>query len=263
MQSDEFKNRYGPAALITGASSGIGQSFARILASWGMDVVLVARRVKRLQELAGNLEEEYGVKALVCPVDLSTSSAAEDILNATGTLDIGLVVSNAGFGLKGHFQDGAVNVLAEMTAVNCQTPLLLARGFIPRLKTRGKGGLILTSSVEGLIGCPYSAAYSATKGFVVNLGEALWAEMSEHDIDVLTLCPGATDTEAPALQGIDPKTLEHLMSPDEVAHLALDNIQNGPTYIPSEHYRKSFDMLLSLPRNEALMAMASGMKPGK
>lgn len=261
MQKNDFKDRYGPAALVTGASSGIGQSFAELLASLGLDLVLVARRVERLEALGARLESSYGIKVTVCPIDLSSATAAQQILEATNTLDIGLVISNAGFGFKGDFASGTVNVLEDMMMVNCHTPMLLAHGFIPRLKTRGKGGIIMTSSIEGLIGCPYSAAYSATKGFVINLGEALWAELAEDDIDVLTLCPGATDTEAPGLQGINPKTLQHLMSPDDVARLTLDNIQNGPSYIPSEHYQQSFDMLLSLPRKDALLAMAGSMKP--
>src|SRR6202022_526637 len=149
----------------------------------------------------------------------------------------GLVVSNAGFGLKGSFDSGDPKAMADMLMVNCNTPMLLARGFVPRLRKRAKGGLVLTSSVEGLIGCPYSAAYAASKAFMNSLGEALWGELTPEGIDVLTLCPGATDTEAPRLQGIDPATLRNLMLPDEVARLTLENLGSGPVYIPSEHYK--------------------------
>ena len=110
------------------------------------------------------------------------------------------------------------------------------------------------------MGCPYSTAYSATKAFINHLGEGLWAELRPDGIDVLTLCPGATDTEAPVKQGIDPATLDALMSPDEVARLALDNMANGPVYISSEHYRQMFDNLLQMPRRDALMAMADNMR---
>jgi hypothetical protein len=139
-------------------------------------------------------------------------------------------------------------------------PPVLARGFIPRLRRRGRGGIIFTSSVEALIGCPYSAAYSASKAFVNGLGEGLWGELTPQGIDVLTLCPGATDTEAPGLQGIDNKTLQNVMSPYEVAKLALENISNGPVYLCSDHYRAVFNRLLAMPRRDALTAMAKSMK---
>jgi hypothetical protein len=88
------------------------------------------------------------------------------------------------------------------------------------------------------------------------LGEGLWGELTPQGIDVLTLCPGATDTEAPGLQGIDTKTLANVMSPNEVAARTLDNISNGPVHISSDHYRASFDRLLAMPRRDALVAMA-------
>ena len=93
-----------------------------------------------------------------------------------------------------------------------------------------------------------------------SLGEGLWGELTPEGIDVLTLCPGATDTEAPRLQGIDPATLQNVMSPDQVAELALENIRNGPVYLPSKHYKVTFERLLSMPRRDALAAMARSMK---
>ena len=262
MNNSDFLDRYGPAALVTGASSGIGASFASLLAAKGLDLVVVARRSQRLNDLAARLGNEHGVKVTVCQADLADATAAETILRATASLDIGLVLSNAGFGFKGPFESGDPKTLADMLMVNCTTPMLLARGFVPRLRKRAArgGGLVLTSSVEGLIGCPYSAAYAASKAFVNSLGEALWGELTPEGIDVLTLCPGATDTEAPRLQGIDPATLRHLMPPDEVARLTLENLGNGPVYLPSEHYKASFERLLSMPRRSALVAMAQSMK---
>jgi uncharacterized protein len=260
MNTPDFRERYGPTALVTGASSGIGKSFAEALASYGINLVLVARRRERLEQLAERLERAHGVNVTVCAIDLAQLTAAEQILEATASLDIGLIVSNAGFGFKGAHEGNERQGLTDMLMVNCHTPLLLTHGFIPRLRRRGKGGLILTSSVEGLIGCPYSTAYAATKALVNSLGEGLWGELTPAGIDVLTLCPGATDTEAPALQGIDTATLQHVMSPDEVAKLALANLANGPVYLCSEHYKKTFEQLLSMPRRTALTAMAASMK---
>ncbi|MGW2332187.1 SDR family NAD(P)-dependent oxidoreductase [Streptomyces sp. NPDC001700] len=246
-------------ALITGASSGIGRSFATQLASRGLDLVLVARRRDRLDELAEELRDAHGIDATVLPTDLADPAAAGETLTAVAPLDVGLLVSNAGFGVKGTFGEGDAETLSSMLMVNCQAPTQLAHGLAPRLKRRGGGGVIFTSSVEGLVGCPYSAGYSATKAYVNALGEALWAELGPVGVDVLTLCPGATDTEAPRLQGIDPATLQDLMSPDDVARSALEHLRNGPTHIPSAYHRELFDTLLAMPRRDALTAMARTM----
>lgn len=265
MNEQSFKQQFGPVALVTGASSGIGKSFAEKLAALGLDLVLVARRVERLQHLAEELREKHGTRTTICQIDLADVSAAQQILDATAALDIGLIVSNAGFGLKGEHAANDPQQMTEMLMVNCNTPALLTHGFIPRLRQRSehngtKGGIILTSSVEALIGCPYSTAYSASKAFVNNLGEGLWGELTPEGIKVLTLCPGATDTEAAAKQGIDPSTLRNVMSPEQVVELTLQNIDNGPIFISSDHYKAAFDQLLSLPRQQALMAMARSMK---
>jgi short-subunit dehydrogenase len=256
----DFTDRYGPVALITGASSGIGKSFAERLAAIGMNLVLIARRVQRLESLAAHLRATHGVEVTVCPIDLAESTAAERIAAATASLDIGLLVSNAGFGLKGDHSANDPRAMADMLMVNCNTPMQLTHAFIPRLRKRGKGGVILVSSVEALIGCPYSAAYSASKAFVRNLGEALWGELTPEGIDVLTICPGATDTEALGRHGIDPATLPNVMPPDAVAKLAVENLARGPVLITSEHYKAMFEQLLSMPRRDALTAMAARMR---
>jgi len=260
MRASEFIDHYGPVALVTGASSGIGKAFAQLLAQRGFDLVLVARRAQRLEELAARCRSDHGITAHVHDIDLADADAAQRILDATSSLDIGLVISNAGFGFKGTYAAADPDIMRDMLMVNCHTPMQLARGFIPRLQQRKRGGIMFTSSVEGLIGCPYSTAYAATKALLNSLGEGLWAELKSDGIDVLTLCPGATDTEAPRLQGIDPATLRNVMSPEEVARLALENIDNGPTYIPSAHYRASFEHLLAMPRRDALLAMAQSLK---
>ena len=263
MNETQFVEEFGPVALVTGASYGIGKAFAERLAAMGMDLVLVARRVERLNALAARLEKERAVHVKVCQVDLSRATAAAQIIEATSSLDIGLVISNAGFGLKGDHAANEPAAMTDMLMVNCNTPMLLARGFIPRLRERRKGGIIFTSSVEGLMGCPYSTAYSASKALVNSLGEGLWGELNPEGIKVLTICPGATATEAAALQGIDLSTLKNVMAPEQVVELAFENINNGPVFICSEHYKAIFDQLLSMPRRQALAAMAGSMKkPG-
>lgn len=260
MDNHDFRNRYGQAALVTGASSGIGKSFVELLAARGLDLVLVARRTHRLRELAARLETECHVNVTVCAADLSDAAAPRQILDATVSLDIGLVVSNAGFGMKGEYAACDPAAMADMQMVNCNAPMQLAHGFIPRLRKRGKGGIIFTSSIEALMGCPYSTAYSATKALVSALGESLWAELQPAGIDVLTLCPGATESESAGLQGIDISSLQHVMPSEEVARLTLDNIRNGPVFFSSGYYRANFEKLLSMPRRDALTMMAKAMK---
>ena len=231
-----------------------------MLAAAKLDLVLVARRLDRLDEIAATLSQDHDVKVRTVQIDLSQMDASQKMVDAAGSLDVGLVVSNAGFGMKGEHAANDPQAMASMLLVNCNVPMQLAHHFIPRLRQRGRGGIIFTSSVEGLIGCPYSAAYAASKALVKSLGEGLWGELKPDGIDVLTLCPGATESEAAGNQGIDLSTLQNVMSAQEVVRLTLENIQNGPTFISSDHYRASFDRLLSMPRREALMAMAGAMK---
>jgi uncharacterized protein len=220
----------------------------------------VARRVQRLEESATRLKKAHGAQVLVCQTDLAEVTAARHILDATAALDIGLVVSNAGFGMKGDYAAYEPKAMTDMLMVNCNVPMQLAHGFIPRLRKRGQGGIIFTSSIEALMGCPYSTAYSATKALVNALGEGLWAELQPDGIDVLTLCPGATESESAGLQGIDISKLQNVMPAEDVARLTLNNLKNGPVFFSSEYYRTNFDKLLSLPRRDALMMMATMMK---
>jgi len=251
---------YGPYALVTGASSGIGHAMAKQLAQLGFNLVLPARRIERLQALAAQLHESCGVEVKVFATDVGVLSDLERLLAETSGLDIGLVISNAGFSIKGDFAEADLDLMLEMIKVNCEAPMVLAHGFIPRLKLRQRGALVFTSSVEALIGCPYSTAYSASKALVKSLGEGLWAELKPDGIDVLTLCPGATDTEGLRRSGFDPSKMPHVMSAEQVAALALANIDKGPILVSSEYYTQMFDQLTAMPRDKALRIMAQNMR---
>lgn len=256
MKPEEFRETYGPIALVTGASSGIGLAFAEELAARGFDLVLVARRTDRLEALAQRLLSSCGVKTRVIGADLSDPNAPARLLEESEGSDIGLVVSNAGFNIKGAFESKDASAMAKMLTVNCHAPMQLAHGFIPRLKARGRGGLVFTASVEGLIGCPYSTAYSASKALVISLGEGLWGELQGTGVDVLTLCPGATESEAT----VNMPSAANLQSAADVARLTLDNLREGPTFVPHQHYRDMFEGLRTMPRRDALTRMAQSMK---
>jgi len=249
MSELDFVGRYGPTALVTGASSGIGRAFAVELAARGLNLLLVARRADRLRALAEELEQNQGVSVQLCVADLAEPMAVDQIMAAADQLDIGLLVSNNDPGR-----------MAAMLQVNCAAPMQLTHRLVPGLLRRRRGGIIITSSVEGLMGIPYSAAYAASKAFANSLAESLWGELSPVGVGVLALCPGSTDTEAHTLQGIDSSTLEGMMSPREVVLEALANMENGPVYVAGEQNQAMFDALTGMPRREALLQMAANIR---
>ena len=260
MSNAEFRQRYGPIAVVTGASSGIGWAFAEELAERGFDLVLTARRSARLEELAAVLEARHGTRSQICDVDLSQASAPATLAQLTAGRDIGLVISNAGFSVRGLHETLNPDELTEMLTVNCHAPLHLARLYLPGLKARGNGGFVMVSSIEALMGCPYSASYSAMKALVLHFAEGLFAEAAGSGVDILACCPGATDTEAGVRAGVDMSKIQNVQSPRECVVSTLDNIANGPAHFPNAAYKAQFDQLLAMPKRDALLAMAQGMR---
>jgi short-subunit dehydrogenase len=254
-----LKRRYGPTALVTGASSGIGEQFARVLAEQGFDLVLVARRRERLESLARELGEKHVVRVAALALDLARPGFLVDLLPACEGEQVGLVVSNAGFGPKGRLHETPPELLERMLDVNCRAPLLLARAFAPRLLERGRGGILITGSIEGALGFPYSAAYAATKAFVASFGEAIWEEYRKQGLDVLVLAPGATDTEMLSGLGMDPGELR-AMAPEVVARQALARLGRGPTFIPGYANRAFVRLLRLMPRKLALHLAGEAMR---
>jgi hypothetical protein len=194
MMSD-FRERYGPWALVTGASSGIGEEFARQLAARGLDLVLVARRNDRLEALAEQLRAEHKVRTRVAAVDLSRRDFLPNLQAATDGLEIGLLVNNAGVGYSGRFLDHDLERELAMLDVNCRAPLILAHVFGRPMRDRRRGAIIWVSSILGYMPAPFAANYAATKAYDLFMGEALWYELRDSGVDVLVLCPGETKSE--------------------------------------------------------------------
>lgn len=190
----ELATRYGPWALVTGASSGIGREFAARLAAEGLDLLLVARSREKLEALARELAATHGVEAVAVPADLARPDFMAALEPALAGRPVGLLVNNAGAAVAGELR---TNDLARELAIldlNCRAPLILTRSLAPAMAERGRGGIVFVSSVLGLMPMPYLANYSATKAYDLFLGEALWYELGAQGIDVTTLCPGATRT---------------------------------------------------------------------
>lgn len=258
--SESFAHIYGPWAVVTGASSGIGEHVANALAQRGLNLVLVARRKDRLEKLADNLIAQYRVQVESLELDLTQANFIDTLLNAAAGKDVGLIVSNAGFGFKGLHHEQNQELLNQLINLNSRAPTLITRAYAPQLIKRRKGGIIITSSVEGFMGFPLSGAYSATKAYVNSLGEALWEELRHDGIDVLVVAPGATDTENLKLQGFDAKKMPNVMSPQRVVELALDNIKKGPVYIPGGLNRAMVRFLALMPRRWAIAMAGKGTK---
>lgn len=245
----DFLHRYGPWALVTGASSGIGEAFARKLAARGLHLVLCARRKDRLDALAAELTANHGVDVRAVEVDLSRPDFVPVIEAAVGDLDIGLLINNAGFGDKGPFVEADLAMLVRMLDTNCRAPLLLTHTFAPRLIARGRGGILFTSSTAAFQGLPFTSHYAATKGYDLQLAEGLWYELRPKGIDVVALCPGPTDTEGPRRTGVDPsKVPVKMMSAGEVAAAGLAALGRSPLSVPGFTNRLTHALVKLLPR---------------
>jgi short-subunit dehydrogenase len=204
---------FGPWALVTGASSGIGKEFARQLAASGLHLVLVARRLSALEELGGDLAQTFGVHYRAVGLDLTEEDFLGKMEEATHDLDIGLVVSNAGATLTGDFLTMDHWALQQSLRLNVLAHLDVTHHFGQHLAQRRRGGLLLVASTAGLQGVPFSAEYAAAKAYVLSLGEALHVEFQKVGVHVTTLLPGATDTPMLMASGIDQADLPAIMKP--------------------------------------------------
>ena len=189
-------------ALITGASSGIGEEFARQLAGRGYDLVLVARRKDRLEQLA----EQIPTTAHVIARDLASEAAELPGRVANLAVDVDLLVNNAGFGLRGHFVELDAEREAEMVRLNCEAVVRLTHAFVPRMIERGRGGVITVGSTAGMQPLPYETTYAATKAFAISFTEALSMELRRTGVRALVVNPGPVKTEWQAVAGYDENT---------------------------------------------------------
>lgn len=240
-----FAERYGPWALVTGASSGIGREFARQLAERGLSAVLVARRVDRLAALADELAAS-GVDARVVPVDLCDDDFLSVIRRATDSLEIGLLVNSAGFSLTGPFLDMDSADLTRMLNLNTRAPAMLAREFGPPMRARRRGGMIFLSSVTGFAATPQWSLYAATKAFNLLLGEGLAAELQADHVDVMALAPGTTRTEFLDVARLDDRMG---MDVDSVVRHALQRLGRSDVVVPGWFYRGGIFAMRFLPRS--------------
>jgi uncharacterized protein len=234
----QLRARYGEWALIAGGSEGVGAEFARQLAAAGIHCVLVARRREPLDALARELSKTYGVQVRTASIDLAEADATARLVSAVEGLQVGLFIYNAGGDPNGSkFLDAPLASWQGLVRRNIDTLMSSVYEFGARLVQQGRGGLIIVSSEAAFGGASRINVYSATKGFGLNLGESLWIELKRHNVDVLSLVLGSTDTPtlraALAHHKISADNLP-LALPEDVARAALQALPNGPTLIINE-----------------------------
>ncbi|WP_295638408.1 SDR family NAD(P)-dependent oxidoreductase [Novosphingobium sp.] len=226
-----LKDRYGPWAVVAGASEGTGLAIARHLASEGIHCVLVARRAGPLEALAADLRAEFGIETVVAPVDLSLDEACEQVATAVGAREIGLYVSNAGADPTGaHFLDAPIDDWVGQIQRGVITTMRSCHRYGTAMRARGRGGLLLIGSGGCYGGGAYMSVYSGLKAFGLNFAEGLWAELSPHGVDVLFMALSTTDTPALrkllAAKGVP--LVEGLADPADVAAHAFARLPHGP-----------------------------------
>lgn len=253
-------------ALITGASSGIGEAFARRLAAQGFDLTLVARREERLRTLAGELSAAHGVRADVLVADLGRDEDIDRVASAIGTYSsLTLLVNNAGFGTRGEFADVPVARHLEMIRVHDVATVALTWAALPGMIERGSGAIINVSSIAAYFPSGGGATYTATKAYLNNFSEALAAELREKGVWVQALCPGFTYSEfheTPEYEGFDRKQIPRAlwMPAGQVVDESLAAFGGDRVIvIPGRQYR-GMVMAINSPLRGSIRAVARGVR---
>lgn len=233
MDPVDFAQRYGPWAVVAGASEGTGRALARRIAQGGVPCVLLARREAPLAALVEEIRADFGVQCVAAGVDLATPDAMPRIADAVGSREVGLFVGNAGADVQGaHFLDRDIGAWLELVQRNVMTTLQCCHHFATPMRARGRGGLLLVNSGACYGGAGFMAAYSASKAFTLCLGEALWAELRPSGVDVLNLVLGQTDT--PAFRALLAEkgmpVPDNLASAEDVARIGLERLPQGPVH---------------------------------
>lgn len=233
------KNKFGPWAIITGASSGIGKEFARQLAASGLNVVLVARRLSLLEEIGGGLAKEFGIQYRAIEADLAEENSIGKLVKAVDDLDIGLLISNAGTGKVGRFLAFEEEELKWFVRLNAISHLSLAHRFGRKFKKRGKGGILFTGAMGAYDGVPFMASMAASKAFLLSLGKSLHHEFRKTGINITVLITSPTQTPIISKLGFDKGKMP--MKPLSVGQCVEEGLvalkNNRPSVLPGRAYR--------------------------
>jgi len=222
-------------ALLTGASAGIGVAVANELAASGVHLVLTARRVNRLEELARTLRVKHSTQTVVFPADLALPEAPARIFEFTSQrgMEIDLLINNAGFGQYGELPQVETQRLLDMVQVNCSAVVHLTRLYLPGMIERRRGDILILASTASFQAVPYISTYAATKAFDLLFAEGLAEEMKPYGIRVCALCPGSTESEFHAVAGQERFTVRNQETAEKVARTGLHALAAGKSYVIS------------------------------
>jgi len=249
-----FRERFGPWAMVAGASAGLGAAFARALAARGLNLVLLARRGEALERLAAELRAGHGVEVRCAALDLGAPGLGEEVERLAAGAEIGLLVYNAAASAIGPFLDRPLEEQLRVLDVNCRGPLLLAHRLGRPMAARGRGGILLMASLAGSQGNPWLASYAASKAFTIVLAEGLWGELRSRGVAVLACRAGATRT--PGYAASRPRASVPLMEPEVVVARALEALGGGPSCVAGALNRAvAFAFARLLPRRAAIAVM--------
>jgi len=254
----EFTRKYGPTALILGGSEGIGRQFAEQLAARGLALVLIARGAEPLEMAAAEIRASHGTPVTTYSLDLATPDLESVARQLTSSREIGLLVCNAGATHgAGLFVDEPLGKALGLARLNCTTPLTFAHPLLTAMRARGHGGLIVVSSMSGLVGSGLIATYAAAKAFQIALCEGLNWELARDGVDVMCAVAGLTDTPAMRRSGLSFKAAAErgfvAMQAADVARGALENL--GRTAVWYAVGGQAAAAMHSVPREELTVSM--------
>ncbi len=242
----QFKEKYGPWALVTGATSGIGAELTSQVAARGLNIVLVARKENELAERAASLQERYGIETKTISADLSTKEGIEKVKQSN--VEIGLLVVAAGMEVNGAFEKTPLETELKLIQLNVITTLELTHHFSKSMIERGKGGILMVASLSGHMPNPYFSNYAGTKAYVLNLGASLYGEFKPKGVDISVLSPGLTNTPMVADNGMDwAKTPMKAMDPSIVAETGLNGLGKRFLSVPGGKNRMMAWMAKHMP----------------
>jgi len=250
--SDEgFVRRYGSWAVVAGASEGLGAAWAEALAARGLNLVLFARRPEVRDAAAAAIRARHRVDVRTQAFDLAGPGFGAELERLAGSLEVGFGVFNAAHAPRGPFLDLGLEDQLRSVDVNCRSPLTMAHVLGRRMAARGRGGLVVMSSLAAFHGSPFIATYGATKAFNLVLGEGLWFELQSRGVDVLACAAGATRT--PGFRKASPHGEPGMIEPAQVVEEALGRLGRTGVMIPGRFNRfASFLMRRVFPRGTAV-----------
>jgi short-subunit dehydrogenase len=257
----DFRHQYGPWALVSGSVEGLGACYADSLAAAGLQLALLDRNAGGLAKQAADLRRRHPqlqVRELVA--DLTESSQLHVALDALADIEVGLLVANAAYSVVGRWLDVSLADKLRHVEVNCAAVVTMLDRLSRAMVDRGRGGVIVMSSLAGQQGSARVATYAATKAFDLVLAESLWAELREHGVDVLAVLPGSTRTpgfESSLTPGVRLPKAVHIMEPDDVVREALAALGKRPSHIAGARNRATNVLLQRvLPRRRTIELMA-------